>query len=1753
MEEKAFTLINRGMNRDLSISKVGESTVYENRNIRILARNNNTLLSVTNERGTKDAEISFSDSGSVVGWNVLKDNIIIFFHSAPAQDLIYRVHYNGAGFEKSLLFAGDLDLHDEYPIESIVDFESDDVQKIYWVDGWNVLRFMNFVAKQRDVVKDNITYHYYPWQDDDGNYDNTYFDSNRAAKFDVDVTIRKDAAGESRLNGIAQYLITYYNEHGQETNYVWISDLVYLSPVGRGGEADGTNNNRVILTIKNLDTSFDHFRVYSILRSSLDGTVVSYLISDMKTSNPEDGITVIDDGAHMTLQDTDRLLYLGSAPAIAGTLEQKDQTLFLGDLHSIGRGNLIEELSSITDALYNEEDGKSNCITFELTNASGDGSEIADIPYVSDESIYPYNNQLELTSSRILSFKGGEKYRFALKFQLSDGAETDAFWIGDAENELYPVIDNERIHRVVARCSLSGADVIKLQNLGVKTVQLMIAEATYADRSVKAQGFINPTVFNVWERYNKRVFSYPSWVTRIRGSEVENLHFKPIHNSVSDTGEIQCNYWPNDAIEPTPYYRFKNYTGPAGVHEYYTDYTLYGQTTYSHYMIVCELTLSKSFNVLMSANVNIYEGKNLSSENVISTLPFTDDTVYIGQTTDTYQIRYSRTGWISVVSSYGDAWGSGIDELYSKINDFISDQVGIADPTVRVSRASLGRWFGDDFLNHGGFGAVNGGVFNVFYGEDTMFDSVLAAANAGQAGEGTLPSTSRWYNNTSSYTQSDDYSYTPALYTKHLMFVDENIVTLNSPEISYEAVSLDNGQYDFRVIGVAKVTSVIGDYEIDADKGNLSGENVFSRSFKGMSRLGGLVSWPLWVDNGLSAKPDASKDIRKRTSADYSGYNQSIVYYWLHMWGRTGTITGFEDEDSSMKGNLHSKIFANAHISYNTIYSNAVNYSGITMRISDENDNRFISFGDAKTYVGNPNIMLSCPGDMRYPIRYSTITPSADEIPDDNTAFLYSDQIIQIKYNSGRHALIPLGVDKNEKDNLLPYVFESDKFENHFNFPDEALSLNLSPAYLPWDNAKDTYDYLQIDRNASWEYTVLRGTLDKDEMTYSGSYYSRTGLDAAPMEVKAAIAAKDSDVFKNRRFYMYLRHVEYPYGDDEPVYYFVLVDFSAIKIKHMSGDAIYADFENAKVLHYHEQGASYDEHDYFIMNTGIYVTTDVETPIVRARGLRYLDATAMTDIPYELNEYKYSQLEFNVDGLNEGDNYVLIGEIYQSYEDGEDKRYGGITKSDVANNRFVVAGPQYPIENLSRDSDNYLLYANQGDTYFQRWDCIKTKPYSKDSANGVIDIMSLMLETHINLDGRTDTQRGTDYLASIDTSNFGSINRVYTQKNNFKVSRDLDDELNTDSYRSSITWTLPKSDLSDIDEWTHITLASSLKLDGDKGIVRAIRRFRNSLIAFQDKSIAEVLFNSRTQISTEDGVPVEIGNSGKVDGKRYITNRYGCLNKWSIVEGQNALYFVDNLNKAFCSFSGDVDNISARLGFTNWFKNNNSIEPWTPKNFNNIISFYDRVQSDVYLVGSSELEQPCLVYNELLGAFTSFFDYGSVDMMVNIDDKFVSLKNNHLWYQNEGLYCNFFGEQYPFYVQYRCTPNPLTDKIWTNIEYRADFVRILDANGDNMFENEYNVDDSSDDVYQPDETFDSLRVFNEYQTTTNFIKKAVKKFRTWRYAIPRAVPNSDGKHNKFGLDRIRNPWVSVKLEKTQVGDERRDMVQIHDVTIKYFE
>jgi len=158
-------------------------------------------------------------------------------------------------------------------------------------------------------------------------------------------------------------------------------------------------------------------------------------------------------------------------------------------------------------------------------------------------------------------------------------------------------------------------------------------------------------------------------------------------------------------------------------------------------------------------------------------------------------------------------------------------------------------------------------------------------------------------------------------------------------------------------------------------------------------------------------------------------------------------------------------------------------------------------------------------------------------------------------------------------------------------------------------------------------------------------------------------------------------------------------------------------------------------------------------------------------------------------------------------------------------------------------------------------------------------------------------------------------------------------------------------------------------LDGRFGPLNAIRKLNDGLFAFQDRGISQILYNDNVQINTSIGLPIELANSGKVQGVRYLSTDIGCTNKYSICRTPNGLYFVDSIGKDIYLFNGQFVNLSDKNGFHTWTNEALSdIKEWAPKDFNNCVTQYDKVTGDVYFITKDE----CLSFSETSGNFASF-------------------------------------------------------------------------------------------------------------------------------------------------------------------------------------
>lgn len=479
--------------------------------------------------------------------------------------------------------------------------------------------------------------------------------------------------------------------------------------------------------------------------------------------------------------------------------------------------------------------------------------------------------------------------------------------------------------------------------------------------------------------------------------------------------------------------------------------------------------------------------------------------------------------------------------------------------------------------------------------------------------------------------------------------------------------------------------------------------------------------------------------------------------------------------------------------------------------------------------------------------------------------------------------------------------------------------------------------------------------------------------------------------------------------------------------------------------------------------------------------------------------------------------------------------FGGKSSDALKAAQWIPCGEPVSIE---KDKETVFKY-EYGDTYFQRWDCLKTYPFTLEDQNQVVEIGSFMLETRVNIDGRYDRNRGQINNTVMTPTNFNLYNPVYSQKNNFFSYRILDEDYyKNNKFSNQITWTSEKSPGGDTDAWTNITLASTYNMDGSKGQIQALKVYNDHLYCFQDNCVSIVSFNARVQIPTSDGVPIEITNNYKVDGCKTISDGLGSINKYSICATPSGLYFMDSVGKHLQGITSQgVSDISLQRYMTIWTKEQRS-ELWKPNDYTTKL-FYDKSSLDLYVVTGDT----SLCYNEGISQFVSFYDYGNVPVMFNIVDKFYCVKDGNIYRMFGGDYNSFFGEDKPYSVQFVSNgfSEGLTgyDKIFTNLDFRAD---------------RWNGEVASTPTDRS--PFNYVEVSNEYQDTGtkvldwNTVKPSLlkRKFRIWKVTIPR-----DKTHK---MDRIRSPWSLVTLgydpSKESNNAFKNDSIEFHDVAVQFY-
>lgn len=944
-------------------------------------------------------------------------------------------------------------------------------------------------------------------------------------------------------------------------------------------------------------------------------------------------------------------------------------------------------------------------------------------------------------------------------------------------------------------------------------------------------------------------------------------------------------------------------------------------------------------------------------------------------------------------------------------------------------------------------------------------------------------------------------------------YVDQSILTFHSPDIEFDTktqLAINNENLELKIVGVVPFKYTASDIDIITSSSAPAplDTGFYHTSFLTSDDNRIMASGLFYKSHAIDSSKDSDRYVYAPSGKDTT--NKYELNWMIYPWHRTGSLNNDVNRSTGTRtSELKRKVISNLRYSDATKYTDlwsSNNANGITaVSLVNSNEVSLTKIPVPKNstienlnYYGNVDTLVTT---QRYYNFYykteegTTINNIKDNgntdigvnFTDGDKGLYQSKDPVRMKYKTTPHAVFALNYSDNGSPIVLPYLQENNKTINK-----SPLLNDTSIDKFFWDNT-----VIESIPSSSISVNIMYLTNTYDTMDLQNKYTPSQSATNNPDTGKLAIYTSEK----------YLSNHNY----------------AELWIVRVDTHSMTASWNWYKTTPKENSYYSYTENGV----TSYWKTVKDGDDLILKRIFTSNDKALI----------KQDKVTYN----GTDNNLLYLAELRRIKNN--DNLFGGDSKEALKENQWIPAGEAVTIMDNNTTDIEFI----HGDTYYQRYDCLKTYPFTTEDLNSVVDIASFMCETRINIDGRYDRNRGQLSNLNMTPINFNLMNTVYSQKDNFFNYRILDDDYyRTTDYPSQIIWSLEKTNMETIDKWTSMTLANSYDLSGANGELTSLVKYNDLLIAFQKNAVNQVLFNSRVQISTSDNNPIEISNNYKMEGARVISNDVGCQDKEAITTSPMGIYFIDNNSDTLYLFNGQLNALSDTKGFKWYLRSIHSDNSWCFEKNVGVRLNYDPLNKDLYICPPTS---DALCYSELLGQCTSLMSYGDTVLFPLKDDYMsLALKDDgnsnlilSLWENFKGDYNSFYGNTIMPYFTYICNNNPTITKVFDTIEYESD---VYDKNN----------------KLQSFKSFDWIEAYNEYQQTRKeaLVQKRKrifniddnklicgntlrKKFRVWRALIPRE-----------GRQRMRNPWTAITLgfNKTNTDEDYFKLV-LHNISTKY--
>ncbi len=463
-----------GMNQDVSKSKFQPQFYFEGKNIRIIATDSQSTGSVTNEKGnslilelpsieindgiitydnktllytTNELTNSTSTEQVIIGHSYNRECFILFSTDNDGTDCIWKL--NESDFNLRLLYVRNLNFSSNYPIWALANFENKKIDKVYWVDGINQMRFLNINHSISNGDLEQLI-------------DIPVTTINQVSNFNLSQPqITDKLFGGNHTSGMIQYAYNLYRINSSQTKISPLSELITLdkSTLG-GGEVNEVVGTTPVVFIPNIDKNYTNLKLYAIKYTSYNQIPEISLILDTDITNNED-LTYYDDGNIIQNVSLEQFTFLGSDIIIPKHISSKDNRLFSANyeeknynididcraysFQALGNSKIVDRFETVgSNPLFPIEE-----ITIDFTTPNYDSIPLNHSAINKDYNKYKYTNsgiqlggegkylkyELKRRQDTTLKadnvFKDNEIYRLGIQFYNVKGQISLPKWIAD--------------------------------------------------------------------------------------------------------------------------------------------------------------------------------------------------------------------------------------------------------------------------------------------------------------------------------------------------------------------------------------------------------------------------------------------------------------------------------------------------------------------------------------------------------------------------------------------------------------------------------------------------------------------------------------------------------------------------------------------------------------------------------------------------------------------------------------------------------------------------------------------------------------------------------------------------------------------------------------------------------------------------------------------------------------------------------------------------------------------------------------------------------------------------------------------------------------------------------------------------------------------------------------------------------------------------------------------------------------------------